>query len=49
MRGLYEGELLRGVREVLRKKWAYMQGGGLIGREIQLVGANFAHRLLIPL
>ena len=39
--GLHKGELIRGVTEVLRKRWAYLQGciyvgwGRLIGGEIR--------------
>ena len=40
-KGLYEGGLIRGVTQVVRKRWAYLREGlyagegGLIGREIQ--------------
>ena len=38
MRG---GGLIGGVTQVLRKRWAYLQGRGLIGGELRYVSLNF--------
>ena len=32
--GLFEGVLIRGVTQVLRKRWAYLRGGPIRGEII---------------